>query len=139
MFNCTHIYVSLSIKFPNKLLVNYEHNQYYLEKTCYCTDYASYLFCKVISAVFYKEKGALGPETLEVVDLDGLYIRNGPNAILDGESTVQHKGRYHWFDGDGMLHTVRLTQGAAKFYSNHKIQTPKRQAEEAAGRLLYRK
>ena len=30
-------------------------------------------------------------------DLDGMFLRNGPNPRFDPE------GPYHWFDGDGMI------------------------------------
>lgn len=44
--------------------------------------------------------------------LDGRYLRIGPNPINDpGEG-------YHWFLGDGMVHGVRLADGAAKWYRN---------------------
>src|SRR5437588_9569347 len=44
-------------------------------------------------------------EGLEVIgelppDLDGVYLRNGPNPQF------APTGRYHWFDGDGMVHAV---------------------------------
>lgn len=39
--------------------------------------------------------GKLPPE------LDGLYVRNGPNPLV-------RTSRYHWFDGDSLLHAVWL-------------------------------
>ena len=38
-------------------------------------------------------------------DLEGVYLRNGPNQRWE-----PHQGapRYHWFDGCGMAHWVRL-------------------------------
>ena len=34
-------------------------------------------------------------------DLTGMYVRNGPHRRFEAP------GRYHWFDGDGMLHPRR--------------------------------
>jgi carotenoid cleavage dioxygenase len=59
-------------------------------------------------------------------DLDGLYVRNGPNAKF------APKGRYHWFDGDGMLHAVRFAGGRAS-YRNRYVRTAGLAADEAAG------
>ena len=42
-------------------------------------------------------------------DLHGMHVRNGPNRRFEAP------GRYHWFDGDGMLHAVRFEGGRA-FY-----------------------
>jgi len=49
-------------------------------------------------------------------ELVGFYIRNGPNP--------QYKpiGRYHWFDGDGMLHGVHLSNSKAR-YINRFVKT----------------
>ena len=47
--------------------------------------------------------------------LDGRYIRNGSNPA-DGESG-------HWFFGDGMLHSVHLSDGRAVAYRNRYVQT----------------
>ncbi|MER5516713.1 carotenoid oxygenase family protein [Streptomyces sp. NPDC002763] len=49
-------------------------------------------------------------------DLDGRYLRNGPNP-LPGED----KG--HWFTGPGMLHGIRLRDGHAEWYRNRWIRT----------------
>ncbi len=59
-------------------------------------------------------------------DLQGLYVRNGPNPRVDT------KGRYHWFDGDGMLHAIHFEDGRAT-YRNRWIRTEGFQAELAAG------
>jgi len=49
-------------------------------------------------------------------DLYGAYIRNGPNP------KYEPNGRYHWFDGDGMLHAVYFENGQA-IYRNRYINT----------------
>ena len=51
-------------------------------------------------------------------ELDGRYIRIGPNPI-----TPPNPGLYHWFMGDGMLHGVRLKQGKALWYRNRWIRS----------------
>jgi carotenoid cleavage dioxygenase len=64
-------------------------------------------------------------------DLCGVYVRNGPNARFDP------LGRYHWFDGDGMLHAVRFAGGRAG-YRNRWVRTDAFRREAAAGRPLWR-
>ena len=51
-------------------------------------------------------------------ELDGRYIRIGPNPI-----TPPNPGLYHWFMGDGMVHGVRLKQGKALWYRNRWIRS----------------
>ena len=49
-------------------------------------------------------------------ELDGRYIRNGPNPI-----TPPKPAAHHWFLGDAMLHGVRLKNGQAEWYRNRWI------------------
>ena len=58
------------------------------------------------------------------VELDGRYLRNGPNPLLDPDPE-----KYHWFTGDGMVHGVRLRDGRAEWYRNRYV----RSAEVARG------
>lgn len=53
-------------------------------------------------------EGAIPPE------IDGWYLRNGPNP---------RKPVGHWFAGDGMIHGVRISGGAAKWYRNRWVRT----------------
>jgi carotenoid cleavage dioxygenase len=48
-------------------------------------------------------------------ELDGTFIRNGPNPV-DGTSS-------HWFLGNGMVHGVRLQGGRATWYRNRYVRT----------------
>ncbi len=74
-------------------------------------------------------------ENLKVIgeipkDLNGVYLRNGPNARFP------MKGRYHWFDGDGMVHAMHFENGRAR-YRNRYVRTRAFEAESAAGRSLW--
>ncbi len=51
-------------------------------------------------------------------DLDGRYIRIGPNP-----ATPPNPASYHWFTGDGMVHGVRLKEGRALWYRNRWIRS----------------
>ncbi len=62
--------------------------------------------------------------------LDGTFMRNGPNPMFEP------RGRYHMFDGDGMLHAVTFDGGTAS-YRNRWIRTAGLEAEQRAGRSLY--
>jgi len=63
-------------------------------------------------------------------DLDGLLVRNGPNPILPLTK------RYHWFDGHGMLHNLRIQHGKA-IYTNQFVPTPRRSIELQAGEQVF--
>ena len=47
-------------------------------------------------------------------ELDGWYLRNGPNP---------RQATGHWFSGDGMLHGVRIEAGRAAWYRNRWVRT----------------
>ncbi len=49
-------------------------------------------------------------------DLNGRYLRNGPNPIAEGSPDT-----YHWFLGDGMVHGIALGEGKAKWYRNRYV------------------
>ncbi len=53
-------------------------------------------------------EGAIPPE------IDGWYLRNGSNPRTPTG---------HWFIGDGMIHGVRISGGAAKWYRNRWVRT----------------
>ena len=61
--------------------------------------------------------------------LRGSFIRNGPNPLF---SPI---GRYHMFDGDGMLHSVTFDEGRVA-YRNRWIRSRGLQAEAALGRAV---
>jgi len=62
--------------------------------------------------------------------LRGTFVRIGPNPMFEP------LGRYHMFDGDGMLHSVTLDEDGAS-YRNRWIRTAGLAAEQRAGRALY--
>lgn len=65
-------------------------------------------------------------------DLDGRYLRNGPNAL--GLEDVR---AHHWMLGDGMVHGVRLRGGRAEWYRNRWVrssQVAKKLGEASPGR-----
>jgi len=53
-------------------------------------------------------------------ELDGTWVRNGPNPI--GEVVP---AEHHWFSGDGMVHGVRLRGGRAEWYRNRWVRSPR--------------
>lgn len=52
-------------------------------------------------------------------DLDGSFLRNGPNPAVRPEDETQ----YHWFAGDGMLHEITVRAGRAIGYRNRWVRT----------------
>jgi len=50
--------------------------------------------------------------------LDGRYLRIGPNPIVAPDPSS-----YHWFLGDGMVHGVRLRAGKADWYRNRYVRS----------------
>lgn len=64
--------------------------------------------------------------------LDGEFVRNGPNPYF------KPTGGYHLFDGDGMLHGVRIKGGRAT-YVNRYVRTNKLRQEVEYGRPLFGK
>lgn len=88
--------------------------------------------------------GAWTPNTVEVdaTDLDviageippalrGVYLRNTENPLFEAVT-----GRYHPFDGDGMVHAIRFADGRAD-YRNRFVRTAGLLAELEAGQALW--
>ena len=63
-------------------------------------------------------------------DLNGFYLRNTENPLHAS------LGRYHPFDGDGMLHAVCFEAGEVR-YRNRFVRTAGFEAERAEGRALW--
>ena len=79
-----------------------------------------------------REYDALQPEVEGELpaDLNGIYIRNTENPVHEA------LGRYHPFDGDGMLHSMTFDRGRCE-YRNRFIRTEGLAAENEAGRALW--
>ncbi len=50
------------------------------------------------------------------VELNGRYLRNGPNPVGEVDPST-----HHWFMGDGMVHGIRLREGRAEWYRNRYV------------------
>jgi carotenoid cleavage dioxygenase len=77
----------------------------------------------------------ISTDTLKVIGeippyLSGMFVRNGPNPQWTPI------GQYHWFDGDGMLHGVRIQNGKAT-YRNRYVQTKGWKIEQEAGKAVW--
>ena len=63
-------------------------------------------------------------------ELRGKFVQNGPNPRFEPT------GRYHMFDGDGMLHAIDFRDGSVS-YRNRWIRTPMLEVELREGRAIY--
>jgi carotenoid cleavage dioxygenase len=50
--------------------------------------------------------------------LDGRYLRNGPNPVVEPD-----RATYHWFMGSGMVHGIRIEAGRALWYRNRFVRS----------------
>ncbi len=64
-------------------------------------------------------------------ELNGTFVRNS------GTPFYEPQGRYHWFDGDGMVHGVHLDGGSARF-ANRWVDTAGLRHEQKAGEAVWR-
>lgn len=64
-------------------------------------------------------------------EIDGLYLRNGPNPRFTPLGSFLYP-----LDGDGMVHGLWISEGRAR-YANRFVRTPAVEAEERAGRALW--
>jgi carotenoid cleavage dioxygenase-like enzyme len=81
----------------------------------------------------HEEVNAFDLEVIEgtiPTDIDGIYLRNTENQLH------QPLGRYHPFDGDGMIHQIDFSGGKAS-YRNRFVRTRCFQAEQDAGGSLW--
>ncbi|MFK8019558.1 MAG: carotenoid oxygenase family protein [Pseudomonadales bacterium] len=63
-------------------------------------------------------------------DLNGVYLRNGPNPRFEP------KGSHHFFDGDGMLHSGEFRDGEFT-YRNKYVRTADLKKKEDAGQEIF--
>ncbi|MET9292119.1 carotenoid oxygenase family protein [Streptomyces sp. NPDC003077] len=76
-----------------------------------------------LSGLFAPVRDEITTYDLEVTgripeELDGRYLRNGPNPLR-----VDDPEAYHWFTGEGMVHGVRLRDGRAQWYRNRWVRS----------------
>ncbi|GHF19374.1 apocarotenoid-15,15'-oxygenase [Kordiimonas sediminis] len=80
----------------------------------------------------HREYDATDMEVIGTIpdDIDGVYIRNTENPVF------KPLGRYHPFEGDGMLHMMHFKEGRAE-YRNRFIRTNGFEEEQEAGEALW--
>lgn len=66
-------------------------------------------------------------------DIRGVFLKNGPNDQFKSDT-----GNSHWFDGDGMLHGVSITDDGL-YFCNRYVRTNKYLQEKKAGKAVYTK
>lgn len=84
---------------------------------------------------FAPVKEEIVAESLQVIgeippEISGMFVRNGPNPQFEPI------GQYHWFDGDGMLHGLKISNGKAS-YCNRYVRTYKFKTEQQEGKALW--
>jgi carotenoid cleavage dioxygenase-like enzyme len=72
-------------------------------------------------------------------DVEGMFLRIGPNPLPGSQHTSR---RYHWFDGHGMIHSMRIyhdqESGIGKAsYSNQWVNTPRYAIEKKYDRPIF--
>jgi carotenoid cleavage dioxygenase-like enzyme len=65
-------------------------------------------------------------------DISGVFMRVGPNPIPGNIG----KKRYHWFDGHGMIHSMRIINSSV-MYSNQYVKTPRYNIESEKGKSIF--
>jgi carotenoid cleavage dioxygenase len=89
-----------------------------------------------LTGVFEPQREEVDVGGLDVIgelpgDLQGAYLRNGPNPRFDPIGSYIYP-----LDGDGMVHRVEVTDGTAR-YTNRFVRTPMVEAEEKAGHVIW--
>ena len=49
-------------------------------------------------------------------DINGVYLRNGPNPLY-----IPSNGLQHWFDGDSMVHAIRIKDGTLQYCNKYTL------------------
>ncbi|HLF31719.1 MAG TPA: carotenoid oxygenase family protein [Xanthomonadales bacterium] len=80
----------------------------------------------------YEEYDATSMQVIGEIpsDIDGLYVRNTENPVHEPI------GRYHPFEGDGMIHAISFADGKAE-YRNRFVRTKAFMAEQEVGHSLW--